>query len=672
MANNIKLSVNAGLQNTWGVFSLKGNTSTGTGDAYDNIKVKVTVDGTRKVENSQYSAIHAGESNYKESEAIDPVLADSTGAYGWELNQYGSDFKDIIEKYFKDKVTSSVADADLYSNADAYKRYINQFNITFPDTNTAYQDGKYLDSSGLEQELTGHKYIEKTLNQISGTTESQWLRFNVDVIHFSKYYYIYKMSNINIPALRPLITTDVDLDKYNMAVTDNGEPFIRTMVKFYFSNDGNGDDGKTDLKEWQYDDINNYYDYDATPVVDWEDEFKTKYHDDKGHRKGYSMFKSSIRPSVYRFIDVSVDIWPQKLIKGFSLVNFDGESNMLNPKNGNGHDGYREKSLPTEFTSKYNQNVVTKYGFNNRLNDTNNTLYSTLWYYDDDEGNVRLFNTWFFLKKSHISKKLYQDIAFKSDVAANYPKTIGLALASLLANMLAYSGTDVNNTTYISDCIYLSDNTTSYSQDIIYDAEVTTQDPNSILLFNQVDYKKYLQQIMDKVGASNEINMDNVNATIRQCIKNCPLQMNMVYKEPNLDAINQEGNTTAIIDIEGNTQYVYNWKPEADTLYQVQQDNEGNLQAIPLNEFFTIKYLSKLEANAGKLKGTFSGVQEVNPYIHKMFKAEDNTLKFKTCKAYGSNNNYFSISNWNSDKWYAIRDIPKADILFPFGKVIPV
>ena len=52
MANNIKLSVNAGLQNTWGVFSLKGNTSTGTGDAYDNIKVKVTVDGTRKVENS--------------------------------------------------------------------------------------------------------------------------------------------------------------------------------------------------------------------------------------------------------------------------------------------------------------------------------------------------------------------------------------------------------------------------------------------------------------------------------------------------------------------------------------------------------------------------------------------------------------------------------------------
>jgi len=59
--------------------------------------------------------------------------------------------------------------------------------------------------------------------------------------------------------------------------------------------------------------------------------------------------------------------------------------------------------------------------------------------------------------------------------------------------MLAYSGTDVNSTTYVSDCIYLSNNTTSYTQDIIYDVQVTAQDPNSILLFNQVDYSKYLE-----------------------------------------------------------------------------------------------------------------------------------------------------------------------------------
>jgi len=200
----------------------------------------------------------------------------------------------------------------------------------------------------------GHKYIEKTLNQISGTTESQWLRFNIDVIHFSKYYYIYKMSNINIPALRPLITTDVDLDKYNMAVTANGEPFIRTMVKFYFDNDGNGDDGETDLKEWQYDDINNYYDYDSDPVVDWGDDFYTENHDDEGHSKGYSMFKSSIRPSVYRFIDVSSDVWPQKLLKGFSLVTLNGDRNILDPKNTNDDNGdYEDKYLPTDFTSKY-------------------------------------------------------------------------------------------------------------------------------------------------------------------------------------------------------------------------------------------------------------------------------------------------------------------------------
>jgi hypothetical protein len=68
------------------------------------------------------------------------------------------------------------------------------------------------------------------------------------------------------------------------------------------------------------------------------------------------------------------------------------------------------------------------------------------------------------------------------------------------------------------------------------------------------------------------------------------------------------------------------------------------VQAVSLNEFFTIKYLSELTKDtSGKLTGKYSGAQEVNPNICKMFGVEDNYLKFKVCKAYGSNSNYFSI-----------------------------
>lgn len=677
MANNIKLKVNAGLQNTWGVFSLKGDPTNGTGGAYDSINVKITIDGDKYVENTEYSVIHAGESNYKESEAIDPILVDSEKNYGWELNQYGNDFKDIIKRYFVNNNITGVADQDLYSNEDAYKRYINQFKVLFPTYNNTYSNDEglsYMDSKGNIKSLAGHKYVKEKLERLSGATIQQWLKFNVKIIHFSKYYNIYKPSNINIPALQPLIVTEEDLDKYNMATTSNGEPYIKTLANFVFWNEGSGHDGHTDLREWQYDDIKGYYDYGGTEVVSWDDEFYTRHHSDDGHGKGYSMFKSSIRPDVYRIIDVSTEKWPQVLSKGFSLLVLNGDRNVLDPMNTNDDNkDYESKILPSDFTKKYYQSAVTKYGFNNQLQDEKPQQLASLWYYDDDEGNLRFFNTWFFLNKKYAAKHLEQTFSFSSGYAPNYPKTVGLALASLLSSMYAYSGTDISGKAYISDCVYLTENTTSYTQDIIYDVSVASGvNHNSILRFNTVDYADYLDQVLQKVNpAAGLVNKNNVNATIRQCIKNCPLQMNMVYKEPNTENVGQEGNTTAVISITGNTEYINNWKPEANKLYQLQQNSEGEVQAVSLDEFFTIKYLSKLTKDtSGKLTGTYSGAQEINPNIYKMFGVEDNYLKFKVCKAYGSNSNYFSIPQKNDDDWYAIRDIPKSDILFPFGKII--
>lgn len=680
MANNIKLKVNAGLQNTWGVFSLKGDPTNGTGGAYDSIDVKITIDGDKYVENTEYSVMHAGESNYKESEAIDPILVDSEKNYSWKLDQqYGNDFKDIIIRYFKNNNNiTGVADQDLYSNEDAYKRYINQFKVSFPIFNNTYNDSglSYMDSKGNIKSLDGHKYVKERLERLSGATIQQWLKFNIKIIHFSKYYNIYKPSNINIPALQPLIATDVDLDKYNMATTTNGEPYIRTLANFIFWNESSGHDGQTRLREWQYDDINSYYDYGGTEVVKFEDQFYTEHHSDKGHSKGYSMFKSSIRPDVYRIIDVSDKKWPQVLSKGFSLLVLNGDHNVFDPMNTNDDSkNYENKTLPYDFTKKYSQSVVTKYGFNNELqNERQYQQLASLWYYNDDEGNLRFFNTWFFLNKKPSDEHLEQTFSFSSGYASNYPRTVGLALASLLSSMYSYSGTDVSGRAYIADCVYLTENTTSYTQDIIYDVSVAPGvNHNSILRFNTVDYVDYLDQVLQKANpAAGLVNKNNVNATIRQCIKNCPLQMNMVYKEPNTENVGQEGNTTAVTDITGTTRYINNWKPEANKLYQLQQNSEGEVQAVSLNEFFTIKYLSELTKDAsGKLTGKYSGAQEVNSNICEMFGVEDNYLKFKVCKAYKSNSNYFSIPNDNDNKsWYAIRDIPKSDILFPFGKII--
>jgi hypothetical protein len=149
-------------------------------------------------------------------------------------------------------VTTGVTDQDLYSNEDAYKRYINQFKVSFPTYNNEYSndDGlSYMDSKGNIKSLSGHKYVKERLERLSGATVQQWLKFNVKIIHFSKYYNIYKPSNINIPALQPLIVTEEDLDKYNMA-TSNGQPYIKTLANFIFWNEGSGHDGHTRLREW--------------------------------------------------------------------------------------------------------------------------------------------------------------------------------------------------------------------------------------------------------------------------------------------------------------------------------------------------------------------------------------------------------------------------------------
>jgi hypothetical protein len=88
---------------------------------------------------------------------------------------------------------------------------------------------------------------------------------------------------------------------------------------------------------------------------------------------------------------------------------------------------------------------------------------------------------------------LEQTFSFSSGYASNYPRTVGLALASLLSSMYSYSGTDVSGKAYIADCVYLTENTTSYTQDIIYDVSVAPGvNHNSILRFNTVDYVDYL------------------------------------------------------------------------------------------------------------------------------------------------------------------------------------
>ena len=252
MKYNTRISIKPGLQDTYQVFNLDAE------QVDKNIKIEVIVDGDQYVENDTPQIMHAGSSNFKPFEGINNENSNT-----WELANYGEKFKSLLVKYlgnYADTIKNSTG-SDIYEKVSAYKNYKNQFTVIFKDiednkdtsntententenienTNTSIT-GQYLGYKQNPVIADKKRYISKLLQEVNGSDKDSYIFINANIIHYSKYYNIYKSSDISVPVLQPVLYTKEDLDKLNMTIHNNNV-FINSLSMFTAWNDGTGDD----------------------------------------------------------------------------------------------------------------------------------------------------------------------------------------------------------------------------------------------------------------------------------------------------------------------------------------------------------------------------------------------------------------------------------------------
>lgn len=667
MDYNLKIQVNMGLQKDWGVFNLYGS---GEGNAYEKINIEVITDGDSYVENTSASAAHAATSQYKELDAIQPLVTKGDGTIGWDITKYGSNFKKMMSGYYP--ITMSTEGGDLWSQSTSYKDYINQFNVTFKDTPSTYdaQDTQqYYDYKANVKSYAGRQYLKRTFANLSGTNG---IDANIDLLHFSKYYNIYAPSPVPIPTLKPLIYDDIQLDKFNIGIA-NGKPHINNLILM----DIESDDEKEKFR------LRNIP-YNGTSYT-WNSDSKTVSFT-RGVSNGMSMFKSCPQPDAeYPYLSEESEFY-DFMPPGFSLLTVWERSVTFNKDNGvYSGDG---KNLPGTFT-QYFQFGNT--GCNQpTIDDENNSRpLMTLVYFSDQQQNFRIFNNYFPVVKNGDS--VTDTISYKSTYTDKKPSTIGMALVSVLANIYVYNGEDekTNDITYITDCVFLTQNTTMYTKDMIYKASVVEgTDPQKMLLFQKVPFGDYISTV--KAAAEKDTSIDhtctakdlNVTPNINACIKNIPIQININYIEPDIEGVGQVGNQTRIYRVDGTHKDVTNWTPDTNVLYQLVIDSKGDYRTNTLDKTFTINYLKSgsLQLTDGILTAEFDQniPFEQNDSLYATFVYDENGIGFKMTKANGQTNDYYSVGTreyhggfkGNYYTYGTLKFIPKKDVLIPFAKMM--
>lgn len=712
-----------GLQKDWGVFNLFGS---GEGNAYDKINIEVMTDGDTYVENTATSIMHAASSPYKELDAIQPLLSKSDGTIGWDIEKYGSNFKKMLTGYYP--ITKD-DNGDLWSSVDSYLNYINQFNLIFENSEIPLnedteenseennsQNNSEEDTRDVIQEYsnTGQQYFDYKANirsydgkhyikrPFSGLSQSNYIRANIDLFHFSKYYNIYAPSPVPIPAIRPLIYDEDMLDRLGITIdTDTGMPHINNLILMDL--ESNDSIEMTNMKHVVYDGTG--YDYTEGPEV----------HFTRGVHSGMSMFKSCPQPDAEYFYLSDEDEFYNFMPEGFSLFAIWGRSAVFNGDNKTHSNAYVDKTLPNSYTSLFKMSNTSYYQW---VIDNDDNLYPlvTLVYFGDQKQNIRIFNNYFPVKKTgHV---ITDEISYSDRYKDKKISTISMALVSVLANIYVYNGEDTvaSDITYISDCVFLAQNTTMYTKDIVYKAYV--QDPQQesndqqnsndqseeettmtdaqkatyyqkMLLFQKIPFNQYIDAV--KTAAQSDKSIDhvctakdlNVSPDINACIKNVPIQLNINYLEPNIEAVGQISNQTRVFKIDSNPKDIYNWTPETNKLYQLTLGEDGEYHINSLRQDFAINYLKdgSLTYEDHKLKGVFSDTipQEINADLHKTFKYDADGFGFIDTKANGQTRYYYSIStkeNWypvlgsNYSTYATLKFIPKNDVLIPFAKMM--
>lgn len=672
MNYNTKISIKPGLQDTYQVFNLDAS------KVNENIKIEVIVDGDQYVENDTPQIMHAGNSSYKLFEGINNENSNT-----WELANYGKKFKSLLIRYlgnYADTIKKSTG-SDIYEEASAYKNYKNQFTIIFKDEadKNIHINGQYIGYKQNPVIADEKKCISKLLQEVNGSNNN-YIFINANIIHYSKYYNIYKSSDISVPILQPVLYTKEDLDKLNMTISNNNV-FINSLSKFTAWNDKNGDD-KDYRREYRYEcnlkngefSINNQYakDFKHNAKVEWD------YSQFKQHSNGKHFITDIANVSNVPNIEEKYnDYFP----KGFMLFTLSKERPYIgiNINNAKSQEHLERQVLYTWrkwFVSKNDTYYISKHG----LADGNDGQVLTgLYYRGDKEDNVHLLNCWFTLQANNENGRIItQKIAYNKDYQNKKPKYIGTCIASIFANIYHYVKDSDVPITQIVDTIHLSEHDTTYTKDIIYRESVidTIEDPNTLLVFKGVKYGSYVELVKQIAGANNDplyAGDKNVNAVIHSCVKNVPLQYKLTYKEPNTDLVNANNDFYLLKTIDNPLGTRIYGKLSTNKLYQLDYSTDGKPMVNNLTTTFKIKYLESIELNqdTGIISGKFSTKfeQDNNPDISSTWNI-NNDLTLSNYRYEYISNRYYSMLTTKDNYKILFADYDKKETLLPFAKFV--
>ena len=687
MKSNVKISIQAGLQKDYGIFNLNA------ASAYTNILIETITTGKTYVESGETSIMHAGESGYREFEGINPV-----NAIDWDLTILGDKLKTKLKLFFdseKDNLENT-AQPEIYDDINSYKNYKNQFLVEFgaitQDTSTV---GQYYDYHNDVVDIIPHgsqsqegqegsentavdKSITYALDLINGSDENRYIKLGIKLLHYSKYYNVYATDNsITAPILRPLLYYETDLDPYGLGV--NGTmPYLKHIwvLNFYYGGAGARDE---DLYVSQ-----NVSLYDTTKSAYMCNNPAYRCGQDFGGNKHISMYMTNIgNYNTWRTNDT--DWWENEFPRGFMLFGVNDESSTTETFNRNDdcstsqsdhkyYESYTSIFAPYSNTYNFDGKQVTGNGR------AGSTPMVAIAYNGDTAGNTHIFNTWFpvsFYGQPGNSQPT-QQIKYKSSAVGKYPSTTGLVVASLLTSIYIYTESVGDSVTYIPDVIYLADHYVTYTKDIIYKAYVSsslTQNHNSLLLIHKFPYEDYIKAIKDKVNAIINSNTNetytssdkNINAEIKACIKNVPLQFRFGYIQPDMDMVGVKAGKAKVVNIDGTSSDVILNSNSKEELYQILTEN-GIPVATPLGSTFRIRYLKSLKIEEGNmLKGEYDDniALEKNEWAWKTFKLDNELLSLKRSDYTSSGSSYSIVTDFHDDA--AFHHLPKNEKIAPFA-----
>lgn len=687
MNYNTKISIKPGLQDTYQVFNLDAE------QVDKNIKIEVIVDGDQYVENDTPQIMHAGNSSYKLFEGINNENSNT-----WSLDNYGKKFKSLLIRYlgnYADTIKKSTG-SDIYEEASAYKNYKNQFTVTFKDiednkdTNSDNTENTENKNTSIKGQYLGYKqnpviadnkrYISKLLQEVNGSNSNNYIFINTNIIHYSKYYNIYKSSDISVPVLQPVLYTKEDLDKLNMTIYNNNV-FINSLSMFTAWNDGTGNN-KDYRREYRYEcnlktgefSINNQYekDFNHNAKIKWDysqfkqgsngKHFVTELSEPEASEERYSDYF----PNGFMFFTLSNER------ERYGTIGID----FNNGKNTNNFDKSALSSWQSQFMASNYSYHISKHGY---ANGDGSTILAGLYYRGDKEDNVHLLNCWFTLQANNDNgRTITQKIKYNKDYQNKKPEYIGTCIASIFANIYHYVKDSDVPITQIVDTIYLNEHNTTYTKDIIYRESVidTIKDPNTLLVFKGIKYGSYIELVKRMAGANNDplySGDKNVNAVIHSCVKNVPLQYKLTYKEPNTDLVNANNDFFLLKTIDNPSGTRIYGKLSTNKLYQLDYDTNRKPIIDSLKSTFKIKYLESITLDDDKIiSGKFSTEfeQENNPYMCRTWDI-NNYLTLSNYKYLNIYDRYYSIIATNKNDFkIAFADFDKDEVLLPFAKFV--